>query len=254
MRLDIWHFMRRLAGGCTSESYLLYGVFMSRVSSAIFEWGRDDYEKLVSAKLGELRNAGVLASKREAAQNAISLKELARHCRRRTRGNSMTTRLLEELIESMREATDPLGVPLLRSEMGEIWKEQKRHIPCLQDPSGVDLYTKTRELTKGEVKLPILRCARGSTSLESFHLHLAKFILGSSANAVHYQAYLLDGLTRWNAKRSAAATESSVKESLTLRSFNSDLQQSYQCLMLTTLLKRYHKADRREIEHRMGIN
>ena len=79
----------------------------------------------------------------------------------------------------------------------------ERHIPCLQDPSGVDLYTITEELTKGGVKLPVSRCARGSTSLESFHLHLSKFILGSSANAVHYQVYLLDELTRWNAKKSA---------------------------------------------------
>ena len=63
VQLDIWRFMYRLAGGCTSSSHPLYGVFKSRVSSAIFEWDRDDYEKLVSAKLGELHNVGVLATK-----------------------------------------------------------------------------------------------------------------------------------------------------------------------------------------------
>ncbi len=63
----------------------------------------------------------------------------------------------------------------------------------------------TGHLTKGGVLLPIVRCARGSTSLESFHLHLARFIPGTSASAVHFQAYLLEGLTRWNAARASAA-------------------------------------------------
>ncbi len=63
----------------------------------------------------------------------------------------------------------------------------------------------TGHLTKGKVSLPIVRCARGSTSLESFHLHLARFIPGTSASAVHFQAYLLEGLTRWNAARASAA-------------------------------------------------
>ncbi len=63
----------------------------------------------------------------------------------------------------------------------------------------------TGHLTKGGVTLPTVRCARGSTSLESFHLHMARFIPGTSASAVHYQAYLLEGLTRWNAARASAA-------------------------------------------------
>ena len=40
-------------------------------------------------------------------------------------------------------------------------------------------YTKTGEVVKGGVTLPIFCCARGSTSLESFHLHLNHFIPGN---------------------------------------------------------------------------
>ena len=98
--------------------------------------------------------------------------------------------------------------------MKEIWSKQKKHVPCIQDPPNVQLYTTTGHLQKGGVRLPILRCARGSTSLESFHLHLASFIPGTSANAVHFQVYLMDGITRWNAARSAAAIESSHEEPL----------------------------------------
>ena len=92
--------------------------------------------------------------------------------------------------------------------MNIIWEEQKKHVPCVQDPPDVELYTTSGYLTKGGMKLPILRCACGSTSLESFHLHLTCFISGTAANAVNFQAYLLDGVTRWNAAHALAALQS----------------------------------------------
>ena len=76
IRMDIWHFMRRMAGRCTSESHRLYRTFMSKLSSCIYEWDPTD------AKLGELRKAGVLYPTYDAARNSTSLEELARHCRR----------------------------------------------------------------------------------------------------------------------------------------------------------------------------
>ena len=42
--------------------------------------------------------------------------------------------------------------------------------------------------------LPVYRCARGSTSVESFHHHLLNFIPGTSDNSFHFQAYL----SKWN--------------------------------------------------------
>jgi hypothetical protein len=72
------------------------------------------------------------------------------------------------------------------------------------------------------VTLPILRCARGSNSLESFHLHLARFVPGSFAGAVNFQAYILDGICRWNSARAAAAVQTPTTE--TLRTFNLRLQ------------------------------
>ena len=51
VRLDIWHFMRRLARGCSSESHPLYGTLMAKLSSCIFEWDSQDYERLLTAKV-----------------------------------------------------------------------------------------------------------------------------------------------------------------------------------------------------------
>ncbi|XP_064391951.1 uncharacterized protein LOC135339658 isoform X4 [Halichondria panicea] len=205
VRLDSWHFMRRLSGGCTSKSHPLYGTFMAKLSTAIFEWDETDYQRLVEAKLGEMMVAGLRNPSESAAKKAIKVAELARHCKRRTRGTAATIHLIESLLLTLKEATDSLGVPLIGEGMPEIWQEQRHHVACLQDVKDIHLYTVTGHLTKGGVTLPTVRCARGSTSLESFHLHMARFIPGTSASAVHYQAYLLEGLTRWNAARASAA-------------------------------------------------
>ena len=222
VRLDIWHFMRRLALGVTTESHPLYGTFLARLSSCIFEWDEGDVEALYQAKRGELHTAGVPNPSHAAVKAAISPRELASHCRRRTRGVEKTVEMIEALLLSLSTATDMLGVPLLKAdEMKEIWEEQKRHIPCIQDPPGLALYTITHYITKGGVRLPVLRCARGTTSLESFHCHLARFIPGTSASAVNFQAYLLDGITRWNSDRAQAAVDS--PRSL-LRTFDTKMQ------------------------------
>ena len=54
VRFDIWHFMRRVALGCSSESHPLYGLFTSRLSACIFEWDEEDFVRLISAKRAEL--------------------------------------------------------------------------------------------------------------------------------------------------------------------------------------------------------
>ena len=69
-------------------------------------------------------------------------------------------------------------------------------------------------INKGGVQLPVFRCAQGTTFLESFHLHLARYVYkmllqliqllmhrsipGSSASDEHSQMYILEGLSRWN--------------------------------------------------------
>lgn len=181
VRLDIWHFMRRFAAGVTTEAHPLYGIFMARLSTCIFQWDPEDVAALRSAKEGDLaaKNTGHISGKAVSAR--ITRRELALHCRRRTRGVEETTRLIGSLIDQFDSADgkDTLGVPLLDHErIQQIWKEQRKHIQCIQDPENFPLYMKTGTLKKGGVELCCYRCARGSTSLESFHLHLNRFIPG----------------------------------------------------------------------------
>ena len=163
--------MRRLAKGCTSESHPLYGTFMSKLSLCIFEWDEGDLNLLKSAKRAAMMQGGIPNPSPDAVIKDLSKEELAAHCRRRTRGEEETVDLIEDLLLGLQSATDSLGVPLLGVGINQIWEEQKQHVKC---PSGIHLYTVTGHLKKGGMTLPVFQCARGSTSLESFHLHLTR--------------------------------------------------------------------------------
>ena len=180
-RLDIWHFMRRFASVCTTDAHQLYGTFMSRLSMCIFKWSPDDVAALVEAKRSQLQARAVPNPSNADVLGCLTRRELAQHCRRTTRGVEATTALIDSLLTSLSgdSGRDSLGVPLLAEEkVWDLWDSQKRHVACIQDPPGVVLYTEVRKMKKGTKTLPVFRCARGSTSLESFHLHLARFIPG----------------------------------------------------------------------------
>lgn len=242
VRLDIWHFMRRLAVGVTTDTHRLYGTFMSQLSHAIFKWDKDDLTLLKAAKRSEMVNNKIPEPTEQDVIDRLSRKEMALHCRRTTRGAEETISMIQMLLEMFdgERGRDTMGVPLFHHErIWEIWRIQKNHVVCLQDPEGVQLYTQTGSLKKGGISLPVFRCARGSTSLESFHLHMQHFIpgmhanallllmiviflpylasnihvpgiylsTGRSANANNFQVYLLEGVYRWNEDRLAAAID-----------------------------------------------
>ncbi|KAM4599502.1 uncharacterized protein V3H82_005272 [Fundulus diaphanus] len=197
VRLDIWHFMRRFAAGVTTEAHQLYGIFMARLSRCISELDPADVAALRLAKQGQLLAQGVGPVSEKALDQMITRRELALHCCKRTRGAEETARRIKALVDEMdsEKGRDTLGGPLVDHEcIQQVWKEQQRHITCIQDPEGFSLYLKTGTLKKGGVDLCCYRCARGSTSLESFHLHLNRFIPGTSASDAHFQADLLEGL------------------------------------------------------------
>ena len=149
IRLNIWHFVWRIALACTTESLPLYGIFMAGVSNAIFEWDQQDFDTLFQAKCNVLISSGMVNQSDSAVQKEISREEAALHCRRTTRGVDKTVQMLESLFLTLTPATNTLGVPLLKDELVEIWKEQCKHITCLQDPPGVPLYTITGYANKG---------------------------------------------------------------------------------------------------------
>lgn len=98
--LDIWHFMRRLALGCTTESHPLYGVFLGCLSQCIFEWSKEDLELLKHVKCSQLKQSGVSNPSDDDVIRHITKKELATHCRRKTCGVEEMTQLIYDLLEA----------------------------------------------------------------------------------------------------------------------------------------------------------
>lgn len=148
VRLDIWHFMRRLASACTTESHPLHATFMGRLSQCIFEWSTEDVDNLKTATAKELS----VDKDHPLVSQSISKKLLARHCRRRTRGVEKTSTMLFQLLDTFsgEQGKDTLGVPLLDADnIWEIWKSQERHIGCIQDPDNIQLYIQTGTVEKG---------------------------------------------------------------------------------------------------------
>lgn len=180
VRLDVFHFMRRFNCGLTTEHHSLYGTFCSKLSSCIFEWDPEDVKELKAAKRGEWKSShGGQAPTEEQLMASISPGELAKHCRQRTRRADEIRAMISGLLESMWELSDTTGFRLIDPDrMRQIWKMQQKHLECIQDPPHVDLYTKTGTLQKGGKVLQVLRCGRGSSSLESFHRHQCAFIPG----------------------------------------------------------------------------
>ena len=169
VRLDVWHFMRRLSCCVSTETHPLFPHFMQSLSQAIFKWDPEDDRRLREAKRNELLQQGVSEVTETAISHAIRPAERTLHCKRTTRGAEETIRLIDGLLDSLMgpAGNDILGVPLFhRSRIQEAWNSQRRHVECLHDPPAIGLYTRTGSRMKGGVQLPVYRCARGSTSLE----------------------------------------------------------------------------------------
>jgi len=180
VRLDIWHFMRRFNSGLTTEHHPLYGTWCSRLSSCIFQWDAKDLKVYETAKRNELKKRHGHQPSANLVEGSFRVAEMARHCRRKTRGAQETKLLIGELIASMSVAKDTLGLSLINPEnMARVWEVQQRHLDCIQDVPDVQLYTRVSTMKKGNVTLPVYKCARGSTSLESFHRHQCTFIPGN---------------------------------------------------------------------------
>ncbi|XP_056450023.1 uncharacterized protein LOC130385530 [Gadus chalcogrammus] len=116
VRLDIWHLMRRYASGVTTESHQLYKPFLQQLSASIFLWDPEDTARLLNAKRRTLECAGDdLPRPKPECGGTSSRREMALHCRRRTRGAAATERLIDDLLQTFGGANgrDTMGIPLL---------------------------------------------------------------------------------------------------------------------------------------------
>ena len=190
--LDIWHFMRCIAVGCTTQSQPKYAIFLGRLFHCTFVWSQEDLKPLIPATHCKVTTNGV----KDPSEEDFIKKSAKKSLRPIATGKSLVwkkpTYLIHDLIDTFQDEQggDTLGVPLLNAnQIWDIWDSQNSHIACIQDPDEVQLYIKTGVVTKGGVELPLYRCTQGSTSLKSYHIYHNRFIPGICTCTVDVEIY-----------------------------------------------------------------
>jgi len=66
------------------------------------------------------------------------------------------------------------GIPLFKSEaaVDAHWETASKHLSCMQDPPGLQMYVATKVVLLNGIHLNKYRCRRGSNALEGLHAHL----------------------------------------------------------------------------------
>ncbi|KAL7873623.1 hypothetical protein AOLI_G00126940 [Acnodon oligacanthus] len=71
----------------------------------------------------------------------------------------------------------------------EMWAAQQRHLECIQDPPGLNMFMVARTTTINNVDVPYYKCLHGNNSLEGFHKNLPNMIPGPHCAARPYQLF-----------------------------------------------------------------
>ncbi|CAL9685387.1 unnamed protein product [Knipowitschia caucasica] len=224
IRLDVGHFKKGFAPGCINQSGLSYTYFMSELSQCILEWDEKDLKRLREATRAELEEDGSTPTESELTWH-VKKEDMKRHCKKFVRNTQDMEQRIERVIEVCKGKLvhDLYGAPLFNSELiDKVWEDQRRHLPCLQNPPGLTLYTKTKTEKKGGRMLPVYQCARGKEFMKRFSQHMKKFHADKQKSPSVFQALLLDGLSRWNAARAGKSAQSpfSVRSSALAHSVN----------------------------------
>ena len=130
-----------------------------------------------------------------------------KHCRRYMRGVDETVREIEALIEKTCQLENLLSAePILASDIRKIWEEEKKHVPCIQDVEGVNLYRLDHYTSLGTKQIPVYKCVRGTNAVERFHSFSVNFVPGETSGSLPFHLYMMEGTLQRNAKMEAIAS------------------------------------------------
>ena len=94
-----------------------------------------------------------------AIKKAITREELSRYCK--DTGEVEILNTIELLILDMSGRMDSGGNLPFSERISTICEQEQKHMACIQDPEDLPCM----HITKGGTELPVLHCARGTTSL-----------------------------------------------------------------------------------------
>lgn len=143
-------------------------------------------------------------------QHHATSHDLQHFVRRVTVGPAETYGHVQRAIDILKGSAglDENGIHLFKDDgaIDEVWAGQQKHLECLRDPPGFNMYIHVKSITRNGITLPYYNTMRGTTQLEGFHRFLPD-IPGPRCAAVPFQVYPLSGIARWNADREAQSVK-----------------------------------------------
>ncbi|XP_059183512.1 uncharacterized protein LOC131962582 [Centropristis striata] len=201
VRLDIRHWLHRWDAVVIKQSHAKYGLFMSALAGAVLAYNKTDMMLLVQA----VRSGnGELYGRYSDEEMIAFLKphQVRSYVRRITRGVVESALVIEAIIAEFGgpAGLDIDGIPLFKSTeaVDAHWATASKHLGCMQDPPGIQLYVSVKVVVLNGVRLNKYRCRRGSNSLEGLHAHLYNAIPSQRCGIMPFQAYLMAFAVQWN--------------------------------------------------------
>ncbi|XP_062393947.1 uncharacterized protein LOC134082321 [Sardina pilchardus] len=209
VRLDVFHWIHRFDAALRTDHHPKYALFKSALSAAVFAYNKDDMALLLHAiRAGHTTRYASLTDG-ELMETHVTKRDLSHYVRRITVGAQETFARVQSAIDILKGGAgmDENQVHLFKdaAAVDHVWANQQKHLECIQDPPGRNMYTVKRYVIRNGVRLPHYTTVRGSNSLEGFHSFLPRMIPGPHCAAVPFQVYLLAGIARWNSDRESAS-------------------------------------------------
>ncbi|RXN13747.1 hypothetical protein ROHU_009480 [Labeo rohita] len=203
VRLDIRHWLHRWDAVVIKQSHAKYGVFMSALAGAVLAYYKDDMMLLIQAV--RKGNQELYASLPDEDMIAfLKPHQIRSYVRRITRGVEETASAIESIITEFKgpAGLDIDGIHLFKSAQAvdSHWATASKHLSCMQDPPGIQLYVSVKVVVLNGVRLNKYRCRRGSNSLEGLHSHLYNAIPSQRCGVMPFQVYLIAFAVQWNSR------------------------------------------------------
>ncbi|ROL45609.1 hypothetical protein DPX16_17725 [Anabarilius grahami] len=216
VQLDIFHWIHRFDAAMWTDHHPKYAPFKSALSAVVFAYNKDDIALLVQAIRAGHPTGYANLTDSQIIESHVSKYDLSHYVRRITVGTQETFARVQSAIDIRKGAAgmDENQLHLFKdaAAIDHIWENQQKHIECIQDPPGRNMYTITKYVTRNGVRLPRYSTVRRSNSLEGFHSFLPNMIPGPHCAAVPFQVYLLAGIARWNFRQGVSKCQRPERE------------------------------------------
>ena len=204
VRLDIFHWIKEFETAICFDHHSQHVPFKSALYEAVFSYNKDDLALLVKSIRAGLPIYLKLISDTEILKNHTKKAQLDAHVRHTTRGVNETYARVQEVIDKFKgSAGMEFNTHLFKDDniIDEVWAKQCKHLECIQDPPGMNMYSVVKYVNCNGISLPKYKSIRGNCISDKFNLFLQKDIPGTVCTVDEFQVYLITGIAKWNIAR-----------------------------------------------------